>query len=67
MKTQCACGLDCSDFISQHSIPANARFACPGCETELTAPALQSTFASADLSDTSYRRSHSFGSSIVPG
>ena len=36
-RVVCACGTDCSDFINQHAIPAHARFACPGCETEVTA------------------------------
>lgn len=66
MKTECACGVDCSDFISQHSIPANARFNCPACEAELRARATQSGFPSADLTEPVYRPSHSFGSSIVP-
>jgi hypothetical protein len=37
LRVVCVCGMDCSDFISQHAIPAYGRFACPGCEREVTA------------------------------
>jgi len=41
MKIVCKCGLDCTDFCSQHAIPLNARFACPDCDSPLTASGSQ--------------------------
>ena len=37
MKTICACGFDCSDFVAHHAIPGGARFSCPTCELTLSA------------------------------
>jgi hypothetical protein len=51
MKTVCTCGFDYGDFVAQHQIPDDAKFSCPGCDTELqianALPALES--ADADL------------------
>ena len=35
LMTVCKCGMDCSEFIGQHGIPANATFNCPGCDGQL--------------------------------
>ncbi len=37
MMTVCSCGMDCSEFVGQHAIPADAAFACPACDAQLTA------------------------------
>ena len=37
MKTLCACGFDCTEFVAQHAIPRTAQFACPVCEVAVYA------------------------------
>ena len=37
--TTCACGMDCSEFVDQHSIPSKASFSCPQCDGQLIARA----------------------------
>jgi hypothetical protein len=46
MKTQCLCGFDCLEFISQHAIPSNAHLACPNCEALLNLAGEQTTSGS---------------------
>ena len=35
MKTLCACGYDCSDFIEHHQIASEAQIQCPACENAI--------------------------------
>jgi len=52
MKIVCKCGMDCTDFCSQHAIPQNARFACPDCDSPLTASCSQGAAQSGGVSVT---------------
>jgi hypothetical protein len=35
MNILCPCGFDCSDFIAQHQISADAQFNCPACDNAI--------------------------------
>jgi len=63
MKIVCKCGMDCTDFCSQHAIPLNARFACPDCDSPLTASASQGGAQSAGFSVSERRPEDSLTSS----
>jgi hypothetical protein len=49
MQILCLCGMDCSEFVDQHSIPSAATFACPGCDGQLIARASGNDIMPPDL------------------
>jgi len=51
MSTICTCGCDCSEFLTQHAIPAGGRFSCPACELPLSAAAESPATASLIVTD----------------
>jgi hypothetical protein len=46
--TNCKCGYDCADFISQHDIAEGAHFECPACGGERLATLREGTSEDVD-------------------